>query len=118
VYLIHRLRFVNQEPVLLERLKIPVQLFPELDRHDLTTRSLYEIMEKEYGVKVVQGRQSLEAVVATQPEAELLEVNMGDPLMLERRVSFDQDGQIVEYGEDLYRGDRFRFITEMAPLDI
>jgi len=24
----------------------------------------------------------------------------------------------VEYGHDLYRGDRFRFITEIAPLEM
>jgi len=38
--------------------------------------------------------------------------------MLERRLSFNQDDQPVEFGKDLYRGDRFRFVTEMAPLEI
>jgi DNA-binding GntR family transcriptional regulator len=38
--------------------------------------------------------------------------------MLERRLAFDQNDQAVEYGRDLYRGDRFRFVTEMAPLEL
>jgi DNA-binding GntR family transcriptional regulator len=37
--------------------------------------------------------------------------------MLEKRLSFDPDGKPVEYGKDRYRGDRFRFVTESAPLE-
>jgi DNA-binding GntR family transcriptional regulator len=33
--------------------------------------------------------------------------------MLERRLSFDASGRPVEIGRDRYRGDRFRFITEV-----
>jgi len=118
VYHIHRLRLINQEPLLLERLEIPVHRFPDLERYDLSQRSLYEIMETEYGVSVVRARQSLEPVIATNYEAELLQVALGAPLMLERRLAFDQDDQPVEQGRDLYRGDRFRFVTEIAPLEL
>ena len=117
VYQVHRLRLINQEPVLLERLTIPVHRFPEFERHDLTNRSLYEVMETEYGVSVHHARQSLEPVSALDYEAKLLEVQPGSPLMLERRLAFDQEGTPVEHGMDLYRGDRFQFVTEIAPLE-
>jgi GntR family transcriptional regulator len=74
-------------------------------------------METKYGISVTRARQSLEPVVAAEYEAELLQVNPGAPLMLEQRLSFDQDDQPIEYGNDLYRGDRFRFVTEIAPLE-
>jgi GntR family transcriptional regulator len=118
VYDIHRLRLINEEPVMLERFTIPVSRFPGLERHDLVTRSMYEIMEKEYGVSVSRARQSLEPVVAAEYEAELLGIEPGAPLMLERRLSFDKENQPVEYGKDLYRGDRFRFVTDMASLEL
>ena len=38
--------------------------------------------------------------------------------MLETRLAFDPHEQPVEYGRDLYRGDRFRFTTEIAPLEL
>src|SRR3990172_1699113 len=91
VYLIHRLRTLNQEPVLLERYTIPAEAFPDLQQFDLEGRSEYE--------------------------ARLLEVERGAPLMLERRLSFDENEHPVEFGKDLYRGDRFRFVTEIAPLE-
>lgn len=115
VYFVRRLRLINQEPVMLERFTTPAHRFPGLERFDLSNRSAYDVMENEYGVTVVRARQSLEPVVATEYEAELLDVAPGAPLMLERRLSLDQEDRPVEYGRDLYRGDRFRFITEMAP---
>jgi GntR family transcriptional regulator len=117
VYKILRLRSINQEPVMLESYTIPVQLFLGLDRFDLEKRSIYEVMEVDYGVGIVRARQSFEPVVASAFEAELLGVWVGAPLMLEQRISFDKDNRPVEYGKDRYRGDRFRFITEAAPFD-
>jgi len=118
VYSIYRLRLINKEPVLLERLTIPANRFPQFENHDLTKRSLYEVMETEYGVLITSARQSLEPVIALEYEAEILHVLPGAALMLQRRLSFDQNEQPCEYGKDLYRGDRFRFITELAPLEI
>jgi len=118
-YRILRLRSINQEPVLLENYTIPAGRFPGLDHHDLEKRSIYEVMENEYGVAIVSARQSFEPVIASAFEAELLEVELGAPLMLEKRISYDQRGQPVEYGKDRYRGDRFRFVTEAsAPFDL
>lgn len=118
VYFVRRLRLINQEPVMLERLTVPAQRFPGLERYDLSSRSIYAVMEKEYGVVITRARQSLEPVVAAEYEADLLGINPGAPLMLERRLGFDQDDQPVEYGKDLYRGDRFRFVTDIAPLEL
>lgn len=119
VYDLHRLRFINAEPVALERYTLSAERFPHLDQHDLANRSIiYDILEKEYGVAIANARQSLEPVSANTYEAKLLTVKAGAPLMLERRLSFDAKGNPVEYGADLYRGDRFRFVTEVASLEL
>jgi GntR family transcriptional regulator len=118
VYFVRRLRLLNQEPVMLERFTLPAQRFPGFEAFDLSDRSAYAVMEEEYGVAVVRARQSLEPVVASEYEAELLDVEPGAPLMLERRVGLDDKDQPVEFGRDLYRGDRFRFVTEIAPLEM
>ena len=117
VYYGHRLRLINQEPVMLERFTIPADRFPGFEKYDLSQRSIYEVMESEYGVSVVRARQSLEPIVASEYEAQLLGIEIGAPLMLERRVGVDQEGEPVEYGKDAYRGDRFRFVTQLAPID-
>jgi len=118
VYYFQRLRLINQEPVLLEKCTMPIYRFPNLQKFDLEKRSLYELMETEYGIAPHHSEQSLEAVLATDYEAELLNIEACTPLMLERRLAFDKDDFPLEYGHDLFRGDRFRFVTEIAPLEM
>lgn len=118
VYSILRLRSINREPVMLETYKIPVQRFPGLDRFDLESHSIYEIMEGEYGVSIDRARQSFEPITATPFEADLLKIGSGEALMMERRISYDSMNQPVEYGQDRYRGDRFRFVAEAKPFPL
>ncbi len=75
-------------------------------------------MESEYGVPISRARQSFEPITAADFEAELLKINVGDALMLERRLSYDSSNQPIEYGKDSYRGDRFRFVTEAIPFSL
>ena len=118
IYYFQRLRLINQEPTLLETCTMPIDYVSNLETFDLEKRSIYEILESEYGIVPNYSEQELEAVSATDYEAELLGIGAGDPLMLERRLVFDKDDSPLEYGHDLYRGDRFRFVTEFAPLEI
>ena len=55
----------------------------------------------------------LEAVAATQAEAELLGVKVGAPMILLDSVSYLPDGTPLEYYHALHRGDRSRFETEL-----
>ncbi len=117
VFYFHRLRSLDGEPVMLEEFWMSVARFPNLEAFDLINRFIFDILETEYGLTVTRARQSLEPVVATDYEAEMLNIQVGSPLMLERRLSFDEQDKPIEYGKDLYRGDRFRFVTEVAPME-
>jgi GntR family transcriptional regulator len=118
VYVVVRLRTMNTEPVLLERYMLSKARFAGLERFDLESRSVFEVLESEYGAAIARARQSLEPVLASPAEAEWLSIASGAPLMLERRVSFDAHDRPVELGRDLYRGDRFRFMTDSAPREL
>jgi GntR family transcriptional regulator, N-acetylglucosamine utilization regulator len=118
VFRIIRLRTINREPVLIETYTIAAKRFPGLDRHDLENRSIYEIFETEYGVSILRAHQSFEPIIASKFEAELLKIKIGAALMLEKRISYDQENQPIEYGKDRYRGDRFRFTAEAEPFDL
>jgi GntR family transcriptional regulator len=117
VYFVRRVRLINREPVMLETFWMPVSRFARFERFDITARSVYEILETEYGVSVSRARQSLEPSVASEYEARLLGIEPGAPLMLEERLAFDARGRPIDYGKDLYRGDRFRFVTDSARLE-
>lgn len=106
---IDRLRFVNDEPLVLVTTYLPYEICPSLIEEDLNLQSLYALLEEKYGLKIVRGRRTLEAVAANEYEAHLLEVKVSAPLMLLNSVSYLADGRPVEYFHALHRGDRSKF---------
>lgn len=107
-----RLRLAGGFPMALEISHVASERFPGLAGSDLNNRSLYQIFEQ-YGIRLSRATQSLEAVAANAYEAEILHVREGAPLLMLERVSRDDQDQPVEYVKSLYRGDRYRFTTEL-----
>lgn len=111
---IDRLRFVNEEPVVLVSSYLPADMCSELLQVDLTHQSLYSYLENELGLIIDSGRRFLEAVSANEREAELLDIAVGSPLLMLDSISFLPDGTAIEYFHALHRGDRARFETELV----
>lgn len=111
---IERLRYIGDEPIMLATTYIPHKLCPALAEADLSTGSLYEFLERECGLVIARGRRTLEAVLASEYDARLFEIEPGAPLVLLNSVSYLEDGTPVEYYHALHRGDRARFEVELV----
>ncbi len=111
---VERLRFVQEQPLALVITFLPYARCPEVLHADLTHQSLYEFMERECGLVLARGHRTMEAVAANQREAELLQIEVGAPLMLLDSVSFLADGTPIETYHALHRGDRSRFEAELV----
>jgi GntR family transcriptional regulator len=110
---IDRVRYVNEEPIVLVTTYLPHLLCPQLVETDLTNRSLYAYLEQEYGLEIARGHRMLEAIVASEHEAKLLEINEGAPLISLESVSYLEDGTPLEYYHAFHRGDRSMFEVEL-----
>lgn len=113
LYAMERLRLAGGEPMELEQLYLPAQMVPGLADLDLSG-SLYELLERQYGLRLTNALQTLEAVLADEPEAELLQVPAGSPLLAITRVAFASTGEVVESSRALYRGDRYKFTVSLS----
>ena len=111
---IQRLRFINDEPILLVTTYIPYEICPSLATVDLTNRSLYEVLEKEGGIFLTRGRRYIEAVLANETEASLLGIERGAPLLMLESVSYAENDLPIEYYHALHRGDRSRFEVDLV----
>lgn len=87
--------------------------FPDLMEQTFEDVSLYRVLTERYSLRFGRASQSLEAVPANAYEAEILRVREGVPLLLMERVSRDGEDRPTEYVRSLYRGDRYRFTTEL-----
>lgn len=114
VITIDRLRSVHSEPILLVTTYIPYDICQELLEEDLSTQSLYALLENKYGLELAHGRRTIQAVAANQYESQLLGIEEGSPLVLLDSVSYLEDGRPIEYFHAVHRGDRSRFEVELV----
>lgn len=118
---LRRIRYANTQPLSVEFVQVPYQLVPDLADYvrqvfrgnRATTFSLYERFER-LGIVLQRARQTLEATVASSDYARWLRVREGAPLLLLTRVSYDTTGRPVEMVRAWYRGDRYRYETELV----
>jgi GntR family transcriptional regulator len=111
---IHRLRFIDGEPIVLVSSYLPYNLCAGLLNIDLTHRSLYAYLEGECGIQIATGKRYIESVAADEQEAELLKTDVGAPLIMLDSVSYLEDGTPIEYYHAVHRGDRSRFEVELV----
>jgi GntR family transcriptional regulator len=109
-----RLRFVQEEPMVLVTAYLPHALCPGLEKADLEKQSLYAYLESQCGLVIARGLRRIEAVLASEYEAELLGLDPGAPLLKLESTSYLDDGTPIEYYIDFHRGDRTRFEVEIA----
>jgi GntR family transcriptional regulator len=110
VVLIERLRSGNGEPMVLDTAYLREELFPGLVAADLEHRSLYEILRTDYGRSVAEAQETIEPVILTPRECQLLGVPPHTTALLTRRVTTDVHGVVVALGQVLLRGDRSRYL--------
>lgn len=113
VYKITRLRLANEEPLVIRTSIIPCHLFPNLLEEDLENIPLYETMEKR-GIKPLRSKQTFQAVGATKEEANLLNAEIGDPLILWNGIVYGENDTPIEMVRALYLGSRFRFAVDQT----
>jgi len=109
VYAVERLRLADQKPMAINASYLPVKLCPGLDEEDLSTGSIYHVIEDKYHLQIGYAQQVLKPAIATEWEAELLQVKTGSPLLLVEGTAYLVDGRPLEYARLLYRGDRYEF---------
>ena len=99
-----RLRLLDGQPAMLERMTYTEAAGRPLLSADLNAGSIYALLT-ELGVDLDSARHTFDAVAADATDAALLEVAPGTPLLRERRLTTDSQGVPIEWSEDRYRPD-------------
>ena len=81
---------------------------------ELEEHSFYELLRDRYDVTPTGGMQTVEPTVTNEEESELLGVPLHSPAFLFERITRAADGRVVEYVRSIYRGDRYRLVSELG----
>jgi GntR family transcriptional regulator len=113
IVVVKRLRLADGETMAIETLHIPAALVPGLTPNALAG-SFYELLQDRYGVVIAGGTQAIEPTVTNEEESAALGVPLHSPAFLFERTSRDEAGRTVEFVQSVYRGDRYRIVTELS----
>lgn len=108
-YKIHRLRFADDTPVLLEVRYISRDLCPGIDAKDLEG-SLYDVYAA-YNLILSRVDQSLEAIMLGESAAQFFAVPPETPGFLVEGATYASTGQLLELEHSIYRGDIYKFFV-------
>ena len=112
VILIRRLRLANGKPLCIETCYHPYAYFPLLASIDLTDRSIYEILDREYKRRPVSARDVLVAEIADHTTARWLSISVGSAVMHIRRLAYDASHIPIEYSHTIFRADQHQIVIE------
>jgi len=105
-----RIRLADGVPISLEHARLPADKVPGLPERELGG-SLYELLEREYGLHPHEATERIEVMHATTDEASILGIRLGDALLSVQRTTVDADGEPFEFSHDLFRADRTRIVV-------
>ena len=108
VFKIHRLRFADDIPMLLEVRYISMELCPSIENQNFDG-SLYEIYDKLCKFKMTEIIQDLKAIMMDTGIREFFNLRAPTPAFLIEGVTFCGPAMILEMEKSIYRGDRYGF---------
>ncbi len=109
-----RLRLVNDEPVAILSSYLPSDLVPDLATIDFRGDSLYKTLEEIYNFKLTKGDEVIEAGAIGEKDAILLEIKRGTPILVVRRLTYLDNGRVIEKLTALYRSDKFKYQVKLV----
>ena len=108
VYYVERIRFMDEQPVMLEKTWMPLALFSDLS-FDVMTQSKYHYIEKLKGYKIKESRQELEPINPDCKTLKALNLPNNQPILKMYSTGILDSNIPFEYSEILFKTERYRF---------
>ena len=112
VVAMHRVRELQEQPVIVERLTLPQNLFPGLGGDLKLPENLYRFYQGEYGITVAKASESVSAVAAEALEAQLLGIMPDAPLLEIDRVAVTIDERPVEWRVSRCNTSHYTYVAQ------
>lgn len=116
VIFIKRLRYANNEPIMLESRYLNYKLCKRILKEPLGKESIHDLLINKYGLPLTKVGQYLEAIQISKDDAKFLGVKPGEPGFLLCRTTFTGESPVT-FVNYIYRGDRYRFSADFVPIE-
>jgi len=112
---IQRLRYADGEPLCLMTDYLRPHLVPGLEAEGLLGESLYETLERRYGLTLARVEDTVGARAATIMESRLLGLTAGSPVLTVARITHLPDDEPIDAAAVVARADRYAYRVAGRP---
>lgn len=112
LYLIKRVRYADDDPMVLEEIYVPVRLIPHLTKEELVSSSVFSLIEKT--MEIGYSHQEIGAVAISQDVADHLDLQCGEPILQVYSTTYSLTGVPVLFDQSYYRADKYTFANTLT----
>ncbi|ANY09432.1 hypothetical protein AFB00_27915 [Pseudonocardia sp. HH130630-07] len=94
---IRRVYLIDDVPQGLVDITLPREIGARITREQIEEKPIYQILERDLGLTLGHGDMTFASISASPDAAEVLNVPVGDPLLSLSRLTYDDDGRIIEH---------------------
>jgi GntR family transcriptional regulator len=109
---LHRLRLANEQPIAIQIAHLPHRLCPDLLRFDFSSRSLFEVLRREYALHLARTHTEIEAALATAEEARLLQLHRPAAVLISFQTTYLDNGAVIELTRSIFNAERYKLRTQ------
>jgi len=110
---VQRVQYSNGAPFCIMTNYLVRSLVPGIERYAGQFTSLYELLEKQFDIVLTSATEYLSAGVADFAEAQILGVQVGTPLLISRRITYNSAAP-AEYAISRILGDKYEYCVHMG----
>lgn len=112
VLYLRRLRFVNNEPIVVQEAYLTTAVSSKLINIDFEQYSLYAVLREVCGEEIIRAKDIVEAKAADEEVSQVLCIKSGFPVLKIRRVAFNSMDKPIELSYSIYRSDQYELEVE------
>ena len=109
VFQIERIRYIDDEPTILEKIYIPEHMCPTLNKKLVENNSIYKLYREKYFHKTQRAKQVINPVILNKSQAKTLNVDLNTLALKIDRVVFTDKNEILEYTSSLFTTDKHQY---------
>lgn len=111
VYSILRVRVINDEPAIIEKTFMPVNVIPGLNYANVAD-SIYTYITDALGYQIHSSHMMITASMADEQQSQLLQLAVPEVVIHVEQTAYLDNGKLFEYSVATHRYNRFKFATE------
>ena len=116
VYYLKRLRLINGRIICLHETYINPYIGSKIEQKNLDENTSIYQLYRELGLDISTADETIEARISSNQLKQELFLDNDEPIMYRERITYDSEGKPIEYSQNSYRANYYKYIIKLKNL--